>query len=54
MQCMNYSLEILVKNLSDNDFKYFTQQFGSKYLELLKQKDAHPYEYMERNVFTAL
>ena len=46
MQFMNSSLEKLVKNLSDNDFKYLTQEFGSKNLKLLKQKDAYPYEYM--------
>ena len=43
---MNSSLEKLVKNLSDNDFKYLTQEFGSKNLELLKQKEAYPYEYV--------
>ena len=32
--------------MSDNDFKYLTEEFGSKNLELLKQKDAYPYEYM--------
>ena len=47
MQFMNSSLEKLVKNLSDNDFKYLTEEFGSKNLELLKQKDACPYEYMD-------
>ena len=46
MQFMNFSLEKLVKNLADNDFKYLTQEFRSKNLELLKQKDAYPYEYM--------
>ena len=35
---MNSSLKKLVKNLSDNDFKYLTEKFGSKNLELLKQK----------------
>ena len=44
---MNSSLEKLVKNLSDDDFKYLTKEFGSKNLELLKQKDAYPYEYMD-------
>ena len=44
---MNSSLEKLAKNLSDDDFKYLTQEFGSKTLELLKQKDAYPYEYMD-------
>ena len=32
--------------MSDNDFKYLTEEFGSKNLELLKQKGAYPYEYM--------
>ena len=47
MQFMNSSLDKLVKNLSDNDFKYLTEEFGSKNLELLKQKDAYLYEYMD-------
>ena len=66
MQFMNSSLEKLVKNLSDNDFKYLTEEFVSKNLEPFKQKDAYPYEYMDsfkrfneeklpdRNAFTAL
>ena len=33
--------------MSDNDFKYFTQEFGPKNLKLLKQKNAYPYEYMD-------
>ena len=41
MQVMNSSLEELVNNLSDNDFKHLTQEFGSKNLEFLKQKDAY-------------
>ena len=36
MQFMNSSLDKLVKNLSSNDFKYLTEEFGSKNLELLK------------------
>ena len=48
MQFMNSSLEKLVKNLSANDFKYLTQEFCSKNLELLKQKGAYPYNYMRR------
>ena len=46
MEFINSSLEKLVQNLSDNDFKYLTQEFGSKDLGLLKQKDPYPYEYM--------
>ena len=47
MTFMNSSLQKLVNNLSDNDFKYLTEESGSKNLELLKQKDAYPYEYMD-------
>ena len=32
--------------MSDKDFKYLVEEFGSKNLELLKQKDAYPHEYM--------
>ena len=39
---MNCSLEKLSKNLSDDDFKYQTKEFGSKNLELFKQKGANP------------
>ena len=44
---MNSSLDKLVKNLSDEDFKYLVEEFDSENLELLKQKDAYPYEYMD-------
>ena len=46
MQFMDSSLDRLVKNLSDEDFKYLVKEFGSKNLELLKQKGAYPYKYM--------
>ena len=46
MQFMNSSLDKLVKNLSHKDFKYLIKEFGSENLELLKQKGAYPYEYM--------
>ena len=46
MQFMNSSLDKLVKNLSDEDFKYLVEEFGSENLELLKQKGDYPYEYM--------
>ena len=32
MQFMNYGLDKLVKNLSNNDFKYLTEEFGSENL----------------------
>ena len=44
---MNSNLKKLVKNLSDNHFKYLTQEFGSKNLQLLKQQDVYPYEHMD-------
>ena len=37
MQFMNSTLDKLVKNFSDEDFKYLIQKFGSESLELLKQ-----------------
>ena len=43
---MNSSLDKLVKNLSDEDFKYLVEKFGSENLELLKQNGDYPYEYM--------
>ena len=45
MQFINSSLKKLVKNLWD--FRYLTEEFGSKNLKLLKQKGAYPYEYMD-------
>ena len=43
---MNSSLDKLVKNLSDENFKNLVEEFGSKNLSLLKQKGAYPYEQM--------
>ena len=47
MHFLNSSLEKLVRNLADDNFKYLTEEFGSKNLELLKQKDSYPFEYMD-------
>ena len=47
MQFMNCILDKLAKILSDKDFKYLIEEFGSKNLELLKQKGIYPYEYMD-------
>ena len=46
MQFMNSSLDKLVKNLLDENFKYLVEEFGFKNLRPLKQKSAYPYEYM--------
>ena len=44
MQFMNESLDVLFKNLSDDDFKYLSQEFSGDLLKLVKQKDVYPYE----------
>ena len=36
----------LVKNLSEEDFKYLVEEFGSENLELLKQNVDYLYKYM--------
>ena len=46
MQLMNSSLNLLVKNSSDNDFKYLSEEFSGDLLKLVKQKGVYPYEYM--------
>ena len=47
MQFMNSSLDSLVKNLSDNDFKYLSEELSGEFLKLLKLKRVYPYEYMD-------
>ena len=47
IQFINSSLDILVKKMSDNDFKYLSQEFSGGLLELIKQKGVYPYEYMD-------
>ena len=47
MQFTNSILDALVKNLSDNDFKYLSREFIGEQLKLVKQKAVYPYEYMD-------
>ena len=47
MQFMNYSLDSLVKNLSDNDFGCLSEKFSGEFLRSVKEKGVHPYEYMD-------
>ena len=42
MQFMNLSLDSLVKNLSDNDFKYLSEEF-----RVNQRKGVYLYEYMD-------
>ena len=46
MQFMNSNLDKLVKNFPDEHFKYLVEEFSSENLELLKQKGAYPYKYI--------
>ena len=43
---INSSLEKLVKSLSYNDFKYFSEGFIPEQIKLVKQKLVYSYEYM--------
>ena len=44
MQFMNSSLDALVKDLPNNEFKYLQKKISSDLLELLKQIAVYPYE----------
>ena len=46
MQFMKSSLDSLVRNLIDEDFKHLSEDYSSELLELEKEKRVHPYEYM--------
>ena len=43
---MNSSLDSLIKILSDNDFKYLSEEFSGEFLKLVKQREVYPYEYL--------
>ena len=45
-QGLSSSLDSLVKNLYKDDFMYLSQEFDKKVLDLVKQKEFYPYEYM--------
>ena len=46
MQFMNCSLDSLVKNLVDEDFKYLSKEFEGECLKLVKEKGVYPSEHM--------
>ena len=46
IQFMSFSLDKLVKNLVDEDFKYLVEEFGPENLVIVKEKGVYPYEYM--------
>ena len=45
-QLLSFLLDSLVKNSGKHDFKYLSQEFDSKLLDLVKQKGFYSYEYM--------
>ena len=47
MLFLNSSLDKLVKNLSSEDFNYFSEEFSGEKLELVKKKGVYPYEYFD-------
>ena len=47
MQFIKSSLDSLVKNLMDKDFKYLSEEYSGELLELVKGKGVYPYEYMD-------
>ena len=46
-QFIKSSLDSLVKNLMDEDFKYLSDEFSGEFLKLVKEKGVYPYEYMD-------
>ena len=42
IQFINSGLDALVKNLTDNDFKYLSQEFNGEQSNLVKQKGVYP------------
>ena len=46
MQFMRSSLNSIVKNLVDKDFKYLSEEYSCELLRLVKEKGLYPYEYM--------
>ena len=47
LQFYNGSLNTLASNLNNEDFKHLTSEFGIDKLEILKRKDAYPYEWVD-------
>ena len=47
MQFMDSSLDLVVKNLIDEDFVYLSEEFSGELLKLVKEKGVYPYQYMD-------
>ena len=44
--CLGCSLDNLIKNVGENDFKHLNQKLDNRVLDLVKQKGFHSYGYM--------
>ena len=47
LQRYSGSLGTMASNLNNEDFKHFISEFGVDNLEILKRKDAYPYEWVD-------
>ena len=47
LQFYNGSLETLASNLNNEDLKHLTSEFGVDKSDILKRKDAYPYEWAD-------
>ena len=47
LQFLKGSLDTLAGNLQDNDFKHLLSEFPEEKLDLLRKKDAYPYEWVD-------
>ena len=47
LQFLKASLDTLVENLQDRDFKHLMSEFPSDKLDLIKIKNAYPYEWVD-------
>ena len=47
MQFLKASFDSLAANLEDNDYKHLLSEFSTDKLEILKRKDAYPYERVD-------
>ena len=47
IQFIKSSLDSLVKNLGDRDFKYLSEEYSGELLELAKEKGVYPCKYMD-------
>ena len=47
LQRYSGSLGTIASNLNNEDFKHFISEFGVDNLEILKRKDAYPYEWVD-------